>query len=140
MAQINWILPTGVGDWSDTANWSGATVPISTDDVTINQGNADIQTNLNQSAVTLASLTIGPGFSGSIGSTATPFPAPVANRREWKSHQRQRIEQHRNRRWSNHADHHGNQHGAASIDGGRAGIIPPSRFWGRDDACHDRRE
>ena len=61
------------GDWNATANWSGATVPVSTDDVYILAGSQAINTNLGQSAVTLNSLHIGMGFLGTIGTSTTPL-------------------------------------------------------------------
>ena len=61
--------PTG-NDWSNTSNWSatptgatGASVPVSTDDVYLQAGGT-ISAGLNQSAVTLASLNILPGWGG----------------------------------------------------------------------------
>jgi hypothetical protein len=65
-----WTLASGSGDWNNTANWSGGAVPVTGDDVLLFSGNANIDTNLNQSAVTLASLTIGMGFTGTIGTTS----------------------------------------------------------------------
>jgi hypothetical protein len=57
------------GNWNNTANWSLAAVPVNGDDVIISSGSQDIDTNLDQSAVTLNSLRIGPSFSGKIGAT-----------------------------------------------------------------------
>lgn len=58
------------GNWTNTANWSLAAVPVAADDVYILAGSKAIITNLNQSAVTLASLTIGQGFTGTIGTAS----------------------------------------------------------------------
>lgn len=59
-------------DWNDTANWGGGP-PASGDTVRILQGDRDINLNMGQSAVDLASLTIGPNFRGSIGTPGTPL-------------------------------------------------------------------
>lgn len=47
--------------WSIAANWMEGAVPVSTDDVDIN-GGPSIKHGIDQNAVTLASLRIGPGF------------------------------------------------------------------------------
>lgn len=57
-------------DWSVTGNWEGGVVPVSTDDVYIPAGSQKITAGLNQSAVTLNSLTIELGFDQDIGSDA----------------------------------------------------------------------
>lgn len=62
-------LPGGDGDWNNTTFWSGGVVPINGDDVFIENISEVIDTNLNQSAVTLASLNIGLSFTGTIGTT-----------------------------------------------------------------------
>lgn len=67
MAIKNWIqTASGAQDWSVGANWTGGTIPANGDTVNILQGNADISAGLSQSAVTLAAMTVGPGFSGTI--------------------------------------------------------------------------
>ena len=58
---------SGPNDWSTAANWSGATVPVSTDDVYIDEGTSNITEGLNQSGVTLTSLTISARYRGLIG-------------------------------------------------------------------------
>jgi hypothetical protein len=58
---------TGPNWWSNAANWSGAAVPVSTDDVFIDEGSSDIKYGLAQSAVTLTSLTIDQKYTGKIG-------------------------------------------------------------------------
>ena len=55
-------------DWSVTGNWQGGTVPVSTDDVYIPAGSAKITAGLNQSSVSLNSLTIQEGYDRDIGS------------------------------------------------------------------------
>lgn len=54
-------------DWSVAANWDTGAVPITGDDVFIDNTDIDILYGLAQSAVTLASLTIAQSFTGSIG-------------------------------------------------------------------------
>lgn len=68
---INYFIgATGSLAWSATGNWSLGAIPVNGDDVVINAGNADINSGLAQSGVSLASLTIGLGFSGTLGTTA----------------------------------------------------------------------
>jgi hypothetical protein len=69
MSSPYWIGGTGSQSWTNTANWSTGAVPVTGDSVFILQGNSDIQTNLAQSSVSLASLTIAGSFSGTIGSS-----------------------------------------------------------------------
>lgn len=69
MAIKNLLTSSGSVDWSVGAAWTGGTIPASGDTVNILQGNADINTGLGQSAVTLAALNVGPGFSGTIASS-----------------------------------------------------------------------
>lgn len=64
-------------DWADTANWGGGP-PASGDTVRILQGDRDINLSMNQSAVDLASLVIGPNFRGSIGTPGTPLNIDAA--------------------------------------------------------------
>lgn len=58
---------TGPYHWDAATNWSGATVPVSTDDVVIENTSVPILYGLAQSAVTLTSLTINQSFTGTIG-------------------------------------------------------------------------
>ncbi len=53
----------GPNDWNTTANWNTGTVPVSTDNVTIDSRGSsnDILYGLNQSGVTLATLKVLPG-------------------------------------------------------------------------------
>jgi hypothetical protein len=64
---------TDPSDWNQTDNWSGATVPVATDDVYFNSLSApvDVTTNINQSGIALTSLTIDAGFEGTIGTADT---------------------------------------------------------------------
>lgn len=64
-------------DWNSTYNWSGSTVPVSNDDVVIDYGTKDITGSLDQSAVSLNSLKIKAGYSGNIGTPASPFKIGV---------------------------------------------------------------
>ncbi len=57
----------GPNDWSTATNWSGGSVPVSTDDVFIENSSVDILYGLGQSAVTLTSLNIAQTFTGKIG-------------------------------------------------------------------------
>ena len=70
MATNYWIGGSGSQPWTTGANWSLGAAPVSTNDVFILNGSSDINTGLAQSAVTLASLTIGSGFTGTIGAAA----------------------------------------------------------------------
>lgn len=67
MASIYWVGTAADGDWNTTTNWSGSVVPVTSDDVTIDRTTDNIVLNLDQSAVTLASLTITNSFEGTIG-------------------------------------------------------------------------
>lgn len=72
-------VSTGSVSWADSTQWSLGAVPVNTNDVVVNAGNADINSGLAQSAVTLASLTIGPNFTGTIGAAAaTPLAIGVS--------------------------------------------------------------
>jgi hypothetical protein len=57
---------TGPNDWGNTANWLSGSVPISNDDVTIDVP-VPILYGLNQSGVTLTSLTITQRFTSQLG-------------------------------------------------------------------------
>jgi hypothetical protein len=67
------------GDWENVANWSLAHAPISTEIAFITDGTQDIDTNLAQSAVTLADLRMGPGFRGTLGASGNPLEINGAN-------------------------------------------------------------
>lgn len=58
---------SGPNDWDVARNWDLGTVPVNGDDVIIESGAASITHGLNQSAVTLASLTVKLTFTGRIG-------------------------------------------------------------------------
>jgi hypothetical protein len=60
------------GDWNTAANWSGGAVPVNGDAVTIDgRGAAAVVYGLNQSAVTLASLTIKLANGNNVGTTTS---------------------------------------------------------------------
>jgi len=54
-------------DWNDADNWDPTGVPVSTDDVFIENSSVSILFGLAQSAVTLTSLNIASSFTGDIG-------------------------------------------------------------------------
>lgn len=68
------VANSGPNDWASAANWSGGTVPVSSDVITTDQrgSQSDILYGLYQSGVTLASLTVLPG-SPSIGQSVIPL-------------------------------------------------------------------
>lgn len=53
---------SGPNDWNIAANWSGGAVPVGADTVTFRDSTVSVLYGLNQSAVTLASLTIDQSF------------------------------------------------------------------------------
>lgn len=69
-----WTGASADGNWNTAGNWStsggSSAPPASTDNVVISGGDRDITTNLNQSAITLASLKITDGFRYNIGDTS----------------------------------------------------------------------
>jgi trimeric autotransporter adhesin len=58
---------TGPAFWSEKQNWSTGTVPVSSDNVVIQNSAASILYGLNQPTVILSSLTIDQSFTGTIG-------------------------------------------------------------------------
>lgn len=71
MSTLNWIGASGSLSWATVGNWDTGVAPVTGDTVNINFGSADINSGLSQSGVTLAALNIGPGFSGTIGTTGS---------------------------------------------------------------------
>jgi len=63
----------GPNDWSTAANWSGGAVPVAADDVIIADSTVNICWGLDQSSVTLASVTIEATYTGKIGLDRTAF-------------------------------------------------------------------
>lgn len=70
MADKYWLGTTDTS-WATATNWSGGTVPVSTDSVIV-QGDVDI-VGSDQSAVLLAGFTVEAGYTGNIGSLDTPL-------------------------------------------------------------------
>jgi hypothetical protein len=70
-ASLTTTTPTsgsGPNYWSVGANWSGGFAPVAGDDALIDQtSSVSILYGLGQSAITLANLNIGAGFTGTIG-------------------------------------------------------------------------
>lgn len=58
---------SGPNDWSTAANWSGGAVPVNSDDVYFEDSTIDCFYGMDQSAVTVTSLTIRNTFTGTIG-------------------------------------------------------------------------
>lgn len=65
-SNCTWIS-TSSTDWNTAANWSSGTVPVSGDTVVFANNSVNVDTNLNQSAVTLAALYIYQSYTGAIG-------------------------------------------------------------------------
>ena len=61
----------GPNHWDDPLNWSGGSIPVNTDDVSIDHSDIDILYGLDQSGVTLSTLTIGASFTGKLGLAET---------------------------------------------------------------------
>lgn len=78
MALNNWTGAANDGNWATGGNWSLGSAPVATNDVTILTGSVPITLGLNQSAVTIASLTISGLFAATIASTAAiPLPLQI---------------------------------------------------------------
>jgi len=67
--QSTTIANAGPNDWSTASNWSGGAVPVNSDDVVLENSDTPVYYGLDQSAVTLASLTVKQSFvdSGAVG-------------------------------------------------------------------------
>lgn len=62
------------GNWNNTANWTGSTVPVTGDTVILPNGvTSGIVAGLDQTGVDLAKLMVHAGFSGAIGSAGGPL-------------------------------------------------------------------
>jgi len=66
MATTDWTGDAADGDWGNNGNWSGDK-PATGDTARFLDGALSVTTGLDQSAVNLANLIIGPGYSGNIG-------------------------------------------------------------------------
>jgi hypothetical protein len=70
MANCIWTGTTS-GDWAVTTNWLGGAVPVAADDVYLTNSGVDITLSLNQSTITLNSLTVDTSFTGKIAAANT---------------------------------------------------------------------
>lgn len=61
------IAATGPNHFNNADNWTGATVPVDSDDVVYDSGSVSCLYGLSQGTVTPASITITQGFTGRIG-------------------------------------------------------------------------
>lgn len=61
------VTATGPSFWNDANNWDGGAVPVTGDDVFIDNSNVDILYGLSQSSETLSTLSIALSYSGKIG-------------------------------------------------------------------------
>lgn len=64
---------SGPNDWDVGRNWDGGVVPVTGDDVIIENSSIPITHGLNQSAVTLASLKVTKDYTGRIGLKENEF-------------------------------------------------------------------
>lgn len=72
MATRSWLSTAADGDWGNTANWSGGAVPTTGDHAIIDAGSVNIDDGLTDAASDeLASLTIGPNYTGQVGLSNT---------------------------------------------------------------------
>tara|TARA_R110000824_G_scaffold226205_3_gene413903 strand:+ start:782 stop:1684 length:903 start_codon:yes stop_codon:yes gene_type:complete len=78
MADRTWTGTTD-GDWEDDANWGGESFPTGGEDVFFTSGSVSVDTTLDQSNIELASLTIGPKYTGTIGIAATETPLKLGS-------------------------------------------------------------
>jgi len=77
MATVKWTGGGNDGNWNTTSNWSTGSVPANGDDVIIAEGDEAITAGLDQSSVTLDSLTITANIN--IGSAASALQIDVTN-------------------------------------------------------------
>jgi hypothetical protein len=68
MADRTWTGTTN-GNWGTSTNWLEGSVPVSGDDVFFLSNNVEVTAGLNQSAVTLNSLSIDSTYTGKIGAS-----------------------------------------------------------------------
>lgn len=74
MAQKTWNGTGGVvGDWDDADNWTPSGVPANSDDVIFANSGQDVLDGLDQSAISLNSLTIDQSYTGRFGNKQTDF-------------------------------------------------------------------
>ncbi|HEX4132484.1 MAG TPA: hypothetical protein VHZ24_20805 [Pirellulales bacterium] len=65
--QATTVPSAGPNDWSQPANWSNGSTPVSGDDVYLDQSDIDVLYGLDQHSVSLNSLQIAANFSGQVG-------------------------------------------------------------------------
>lgn len=65
--QVDTTSPAGPNVYSTAANWSGGAVPIDNDDIIFENSSVSVLYELDQSAVTPASITIMASYTGKIG-------------------------------------------------------------------------
>lgn len=72
-AVSNATASAGPNDWSTASNWSDGSIPATGDTVILRDNSVDILWGLDQSAVTLAALTIEKSYTGKIGLNRVVF-------------------------------------------------------------------
>lgn len=77
MALRTWVGGTS-GAWSTAANWLEGSVPVNSDDVLFTNSAVDVDTGLNQSAVTLTSLTVDQTYTGKWATASTYLQVGVS--------------------------------------------------------------
>lgn len=73
MATKRWTDGAADGNWATAGNWSPSGAPATGDDVYVEESSREILLGLSQAAVALVSLNVSKGFTGKIGSKATPL-------------------------------------------------------------------
>lgn len=81
MAVRTWTGAAGDGDWNNNANWDSAK-PAAGDDAIFSSGSSSVTTGLDQSAVDAASIFIGRGYTGNIGSSGNPVNIGIQTKLE----------------------------------------------------------
>ena len=69
MATRRW-KTTADGNWGTAGNWEEGAAPVNGDDVYFLAGSVSVTAGLDQNTVALTSLRIGPGYTGSIGTSS----------------------------------------------------------------------
>lgn len=81
----NTTAATGPNHWDNADNWSTGSLPADTDDVVIDTGDISILYGLDQGAITLTSLTVTAGFTGTIGLPELNVDSTTNTYREYRS-------------------------------------------------------
>lgn len=77
---VTWVGGTS-GDFNTAANWDTAAVPIAGDSIVFDRGIRNLDTNLDQSAITFANISFRKAYGGQAGnSVATPFKFGVSGK------------------------------------------------------------